>query len=373
MAFDLSEFERRHDFDLATQAIGSIRCGTLKAGMLSVVQKLLQTPNVGALIISRQVLGMVGSKNARATDDAETQKVTLTAEDVQQITEDEVETFAGEFVAHNEWLLQSHNDGEKQINAKGKGDNEASSDYLVRVLRLYLDERDRRLKKMLEPLSERSATSQFAAQVKKLMEPLSSRFLPRAFSDSTLESLRRNFSLSDQLQDTINAFNKRTLDYEIARSAIEPAQTQIPELLIQKNPLSETTEHLSGLRSMASKSTELLNGLNATAVNMQVDFQNNARSTKLYAQVAIGIAVLSFIASSFFSWMSYRQSEKSDTQSEIFKTAMHNLIAAQEKDRAVLVRALKETRQSSQVKSETSRQSSIIYPKGRGSGGKATP
>lgn len=405
MALDLSKFERRHDFDLVTQALGTIRCGTLKAGMLSAVAKLFKNPDEDTVVLSRQILGMVGKRGAYSPGDAESEEASLTDEDIQHVTDGEVETFALEFVAHNNWLLHSYDDESRQVstNEKGekvvssspkiagvpKGENERSSQYLIRVLRNYFEDQGNRLKKMLEPVSGLLASNAFAEQYKKFVEPLSSRLASGLFNNSALEALRRNFSMADQLQDTIKAFKQNTIDHEIACATIEPELTPlrhftIPEIKIPENPLIETNKRLGSMldqvgemRSLAAQSAELIANMNRTALQMQASFISNARSTQKFALVAIGIAVLSLMVSSLFSWLSYsdgkQQAENSDAQIKLFQAEVRNLIAAQEKDRAVLVSALKEARQSSKAKPEASSQSSVSAPKGQGSGSKAAP
>lgn len=405
MALDLSKFERRHDFDLVTQALGTIRCGTLKAGMLSTVAKLFKNPDEDAVVLSRQILGMVSIRGAHSTGDAESEEASLTDEDIQQVTDGEVETFALEFVAHNDWLLHSYDDESRQVstNEKGekvvsyspkiadfpKGENERSSQYLIRVLRHYFEDQGNRLKKMLEPVSGLLASNAFAEQYKKLVEPLSSRLASGLFNNSALEALRRNFSMSDQLQDTIKAFKQNTIDREIARATIEPElkplrHFTIPEITIPENPLIETNKRLGSMldqigemRSLAAQSAELIANMNRTALQMQASFISNARSTQKFAQVAIGIAVLSLVFSSVFSWLSYgdgkQQSERNEGQINLFQNEIRNLIAAQERDRAVLVNTLKEAHQSPLTNPEISNHPSVAQPKARGTRTKVAP
>lgn len=373
MALDLSKFKRRHDFDLVTHALGTIQCGTLKFKALSTVAKILTNPDSDASVLSRQIFSMVGQKGAQPTGSADSQDNVLSDEDIQQILDDEIETFARDFVAHNDWLLHSYDDESRQesTNEKGekvtsfspkiadfpKGEGERSSQYLIRILRRYFEDQGNRLKKMLEPMSGLLASNSLAEQYKKFAEPISSHLSTGIFSDSARESLLQNFSMSDQLQDTIKAFKRNTFDLEIARGSIKPDLLQIRPLPILDSPLIETNRRLGMLldqmqemRPLVAQSAELIGNMNDTALKMQASFMVNARSTRWYALIAIGIAVLSLVVSSIFSWLSFsngkQQSEKSDAQIRLFQTEIRNLIAAQEKDRAVLVSALKEARQS---------------------------
>lgn len=381
MALDLSKLGRMHDFTLVTGALGEIRCGTLNLKKISTVGKMANAPDVNGVAFSRQVLGMVSTRRVGAEgegeDGAEAKEATLTDDEIRLITDEEVETFAKEFVAHNAWILRSHENGKRQIGTSEKSDSvdpltqkiidyekrgdETSSDYFVRVLRHYLDEQSQRLKKMMEPLSERLATNLFEEQMKKIMEPLSSRMATSMFKDSTLESLRGNFSLSDQLQETIKAFNQSTLDASMSSVTFEPTTVHMRDLRIPENPVFETNrqlngvlEHIENIRPIVVQSAELIGNMNDTALRMQADFMSNARSTQKYAWVAIGIAVVSLVVSSFFSWLSYNDAKqvaaRNDAQLELFQQEIRNLIVAQEKDRVVLVNTLNNPRQHQQSK-----------------------
>ena len=374
MVLDLSKFERRHDFDLETRSHGIIRCGSLKISTLSATAtaKALADPNGNALSQCRNILQMVGKKTIISTDNLESSEVGISDDDIQQITDEEIETFSKNFVSHNDWLLHSYDDANRPdsncpedgstVSSRtvaddlAKGDGERNSDYLIRVLHRYFEAQGERLKKMLEPLSRRMTSGAFAAQIKKLTEPLSVKLARSGFDPSTLESLRRNLSISDQLKDTLRAIEKSTVAREILS---EPARLGIPPLRpidFPENPIVETNRRLGGMldqigemRALAARCAELIDSMNQTALKMQANFINNARSTQKTALVAIGIAVLSLLTSSLFSWLSYsdgkEQAEKNNSQIKLYQAEVAKLIDAQDKDRAVLVDALKKSYQ----------------------------
>lgn len=374
MNLDLSSFGRRHDFSLATEAFGTIQCGSLSLKMLADVEKCVKKPDGDAAYIARQILGMVGRKATLGEGDTEQQENNLTAGDIRQVSDLEIEKFAQEFVTHNEWLKHYYDDESRRISANEngervtsygpkvadipKGENETASQYLIRVVDSYFEGQRDRIKDLLG--SHSSASSRLVEEYKKLVEPLSTRLGKGIFNDSALESMRRNLSMSDQLQDTIKAFKQGTLDHEIARASIEPELLQIRQLRIPDNPIIETNRRLAAvldqmqeMRPLVAQSAELIGNMNDTALKMQASFMANARSTQWYAMTAIVIAALGLVASSIFSWLSYtdgnQQSEKSAAQTKLFQTGIQNLIAAQDRDRAALVSALKEARQSTQV------------------------
>lgn len=395
---DLSKFERRHDFDLVTQALGTVRCGTLTAGMLSELAKPLKKQDEEALVLSRKILGMVGSREILPSGDSKAQAAGLANEDIQKITNDEVETFSWDFVVHNDWLLHSYDGVPREIttNEKGekrvtytpkvsefpKNEGESNSQYLIRVLHRYLDEQSKRMKKILEPAL--LASGGIVEQYKKLKEAFP-RLLGNGFAGSSaIEALRKNISLSDQLQDTIKAFKQNTIDQELARIKIEHEPIPLQPLRIPENPIVETNKRLGNLldqmgemRVLAAKSAELIGSLNQTALKMQAAFLGNARSTQRSALIAIGLAVLSLLVSSCFSWLSYHdgieQSKKNDAQIKLFQDEVRNLITAQEKDRAVLVNALKNLSSAGQAKPDAHKQPSKATQQGPDTKGNVTP
>ena len=370
MVLDLSKLERRHDFDLETHSLGKIRCGTLKVSTFSATAKSLADPNGAALPQCRNILQMLGKKIDSPAGNQQPSEMALSDDDVRQITDDEVEIFSKEFVSHNDWLLHSSDDAKGQdgnnqeneasvsrrpeVDDRAKGDGERNSEYLIRVLHRYFEAQGERLKKILEPLAN-GAT--IVGHLKKLTEPLSSRLASSAFDASTLESLRRNLSISDQLKDTLRAFEKNTIAREVFPDSSRLEVQVPPSIHLVENPLVETNRRLGSMldqigemRTLAAQSAELIANMNQTALQMQANFINNARSTQRSALFAIWIAVLSLVTASGFSWLSYSdgkdQSEKNNSQISLYQAEVAKLISAQEKDRAVLVGALKASHQT---------------------------
>ena len=224
---DLNKFDRRHDFDLETQSLGKIRCGTLKVSTLSATAKSLVNPNDDALLQCRNILQRVGKRIVLSGDNQHVDETALSDDDIRQVTDEEVEFFSKEFVSHNDWLLRSRenmNDSEGSNEDKKSGPEasdltqsgmETNSEYLIRILYRYFEDQGARLKKMLEPLSKGVASFSINEQIKQLMEPLSAKLSSGVFDASTLESLRQNLSLSDQLKDSLRAFEKNTVAREL--------------------------------------------------------------------------------------------------------------------------------------------------------------
>lgn len=379
MTLNLDKLVRMNDFALMTEAFGEIRCTTLNLKDLSAVGKMANIPDINGFEFSRKVLGMVSTKRAdtEGRGGTEAKGVALTDNEIRLISDEEVETFAKEFVAHNGWLLRSGENRRRQATMREKsgrddifsqktinpekGNAETSSDYLVRVLVRYLDEQSQHVKEMMEPLSGWLAANPFGEQMKKMTESLSSRMATSMFKDSTLESLRANVSLSDQLQDTIKAFDQSKLNAGITNATFERTPIYMRDIRIPENPVLETNrqisgvlEHIENIGPIVVQSAELIGNMNDTALRMQADFMRNAHSTHKYAWIAIVIAVVSLMASSFFSWLSYDDAKqvaaRNDIQLKLFQQETRSLIAAQEKDRAALVSVLNNLLQHQQSK-----------------------
>lgn len=372
MPLDISKLERMHDFSFITEVFGEVRCGSVSAGALIDLEKTLNETETTGRVFSRKLLGMVGKRATPVGDlkSGEAQWELLSEGEVSSVTDSELEVFSKGFVAHNEWLLQSYaNSREMHANESGeatgsdttkivnfpKEDGESNVDYLLRVFRFYIEEQGRRLNAILSPSASLLAASQFAERWADAIKPLSS-WNKGIFKDSTLDSLRLNLGLSDQLRDTIQMFNKSALDSDsfVAKPGLEI--TRAPVFKLPENPIVETNrrlnrvlEHIEGIRPVVSQSAELIGNMNDTALRMQADFMRNARSGQRYASVAIVIAVLSLVTSSFFSWLSYidgkESAKKNDEQMRVFQEEIRSLVAAQEKERVVLVNALNGTKQ----------------------------
>jgi hypothetical protein len=382
MALNLDKLARINDFILMTKALGEIRCATLNLRNLSTVEEMAKSPNVDGRIFSRKVIGMVSTKrtDVQGLNGTEIKEMALTDNEIQLISNEEVETFASEFVAHNRWLLHSGENKKRQTTMREKsgstdtlspktigpekGNDETSSDYLVRVLIHYLDEQSQQLKRMTEP-PEWLAANPFEEQMKKILGPIADRVTTSIFNDSTMMSLRENFSLSDQLQETIRAFDKSTFDRSLVNARLKQPPISMRDIKVPENPILETNrqlngvlEHIENIRPIAVQSAELIRNMNDTALQMQADFMRNARSTQKYAGIAIMIAVASLLISSFFSWLGYEDAKQAAVQNDIqlksFQQEIRNLIAAQEKDRIALLSTLNNQLRNNQIQYQQS-------------------
>lgn len=187
MAIDLSSLSRMHDFYLKTSAFGQVFCGAVNDKMLSKLNDTLHRFDVDGFAFARQVLQFVCKKVVPGdTNHALPTEEALTVEEISQITDEDLEDFANEFIAHNVWLLRSYKEGDRQITTNGKGERvvlyqpqrvqlpkdegEKNNNYLVRVFRHYFTQRNERETKRMRGTSSKTTVGRFAEADRHLAE-----------------------------------------------------------------------------------------------------------------------------------------------------------------------------------------------------------
>jgi hypothetical protein len=144
---------------------------------------MLDVPDVNSMGFVRQLMRLVCKRPSElpSGDDLKVQSDGLTDEETNQISENEVESFAKEFIAHNIWLLVSYEDRERIVEHNENGEKvvsyrpkeidlpkeaaESHCDYLRRVLSHYFALKREKSKKTTE-----TATGRMAAGLNKFIE-----------------------------------------------------------------------------------------------------------------------------------------------------------------------------------------------------------
>ncbi|MFA7404908.1 MAG: hypothetical protein WC007_13015, partial [Pelobacteraceae bacterium] len=171
------------NFDFYTNIFGLLSTGSVNSSIQPLLAKMLDVPDVNSLVFVRQLMRLVCKRPSelQSGDDLKAQYDGLTDEETNQISEEEVESFAKEFIAHNVWLLVSYEDRErivehnensekvvsyrpKQIDLP-KEDAESNCDYLMRVFSHYFALKREKGKKTTE-----TATGRMAAGLNKFIE-----------------------------------------------------------------------------------------------------------------------------------------------------------------------------------------------------------
>ena len=323
MTFDFSKLTQRHIFNLETDTLGTIQCSSLKAGMLSNVEKDFNATEKDSIVIARRLLREVGRhiKEGERKEDGkvkdETESAPLTDDDVNGLSVEEIEIFAREFVAHNEWLKKTYEGTHRSVTTNKKGENdvtiqsmpvdlpnenaECHSDYLVRVLRGYLDEQVKRNKRLLKHFTDSNFNN--------------------IFSNATEDLLKKHVSLSNQLATTLQSLRSGTTEPYLG-SLAEPIHVGINKIPTPpENPVYETNrrlgdvlDHAEELRPIILQSAELFRNMSDTALLMHADFNRSARKSLNVSILVACIATVSLVVTALYSWWSYEQSTVQEAQ-----------------------------------------------------------
>ena len=320
MAFDISKFARPN-FNLETDSLGTIQCGSLTVGMFSKIQKELKVDNIDSIVFTRKLLHEVGQHTNKGLrqedrkDKDEIESVPLGDVDINCLADEEIETFAREFIAHNDWLLNTFEAAQHSVTTGEKGENfvsiqpipidlpkedtERDSDYLVRVLCRYLDEQ--------------------ADRTKRMWRPFSGSLFRNTFSNATEDLLKKHVSLSDQLGETLRGLAPELRPH--LDSIIEPRYMDIEVPTLPEDPGHETNrrlgdvlDHAEELRPIILQSAELFRSMSDTALQMQVDFNRSARQSLFVSFLVACIATSSLVVTAVYSWWSYENISVKDTQ-----------------------------------------------------------
>ncbi len=310
---DISELTKRHVFSFETESLGTVRCGFLAVGMLPSIENVLKAKELDAVSFARQLLTRIGHRVTVLDGDEagngtdQTDHSMLSEEDTHYISDDEIEVFSREFVAHNDWLLTSfedtqrsdtkNSDGESIASVQTAPDNllkdesERDSDYLIRIVRHYLDEQAERINRMFGSNST----------------PL----IRSALSRPTNDLLKKHFSLSDQLGTALRGLSNGPTEPHVGGIA----ELERPDLTLPENPIRETNRHLGDvvghaeeLRAIVFQCAELFRSMSDSALHMHADFNKSAKRSTAVSLLVASIAVASLFVTAMYSWWSYGES-----------------------------------------------------------------
>lgn len=379
MALDISKLARLSEFSLELTSLGTVRCLSLNTNHISKASKNLDSPNIHSSDFVRWLFGEIARRPVEAlADEANlTDTSCLTAEELNSVMNEELEEIADKLIQNNKYFLKTHKSSDLV-----KSVDESACDFLVRAFRHH------------------------AAEQKAQWERLRGHLSSSLFTGKTLEAMQRNFGLSNQLQDTIDKYARgssgverilaeekdkwecmnQSISQSLAGSAVLDAMQRIsaaeanikeprldglnyrtPEIHIPKNPIHETNEKLGNvvkkiedLRPMAAQAAELIHSMNDTALRMQADYIENAKSAGRLTRIAIWIAAVSLLMSaiglgisSFFSYQSYVDgrvaNEKSEAQAKAFKDEIRDLATAYREGQAAFIKTIGKTSRVSEA------------------------
>ena len=266
-----------HDFDIETEALGQVHCGSLNDKMSSTLTKTLMVSDVDSFNFARKVLSLVGYKtvNRGGQEDSRVQKEErFTNEEISKITDAEVEIFAREFITHNRWLLHSYKDDERQVIRNEeedvshtsitidlpKGKAEGSTNYLVRLYRNYFSVQNELLEKLTKSEANRYRIENSATAVmERIMKQ--DQDLMRAIDPFKDTSVRRyieekvaSVAISTQFKHEQDLFRAAASQFEIEKRYLAEisASTMLVKEIYQNEALIRETALVHAQRETMS-------------------------------------------------------------------------------------------------------------------------
>ena len=385
MALNLRDLARMGEFNFELASLGTVRCLCLNANYISQVNKKLGSSGVQSLDVVRWLFGemVLRPVEGRADEADLTDAPSLTAVELDSVTNEELEEFAGKLILKNKYLLKTHKSNDIE-----RSTDESACDFLVRAFRHHAAEQKTQWERMTEPLAKSlfasttldamqrnlGLSTQFQDTIDKYasgysrvermlaeekdkwekMTKLASQSFP---ASAAMEAMQRNHGALDQLRDAVgkHALDLPNMSSKFAEPSSDVPNFRVPEIHIPKNPIHDTNAMLEGvvrqieeLRPVAAQAAQIIRSMNDTALRMQADYIENAKTSGRQTRIAIWIAAVSLAVSSFFSYQTYADakdsSEKNDAQIKAFQSEIRELAAAQREDRAAVVKAIVDTR-----------------------------
>lgn len=395
MALNIRDLVRMCEFSLELQSLGTVRCISLNADHFSQANKKLASSGVQSLDFVRWVLGEIVRRpvGGRVDEDDAIEGASLTTEELSSVTDEDLEEFADKLTQKNRYLLKTHkgSDIERLV-------DEPACDFLVRAFRHYAAEQKTQWERMIEPVSKslftsatvaamqrnlglssqfqdtidkytrgHSAVEQMLSEEKNKWERMTQSVSKSLSASAAVEAIQCNHGALDQFRDGIekHAIDLPKAATSFAEPRVDVLNSRMLELHIQKNPIHDTNEMLESvvrqiddLRPMAAQAAQIIRSMNDTALGMQADYIENAKTAGRQTRNAIWIAAVSLLVSaiglaisSFFSYQSYvdvkESGVKSEAQIKAFQNEIRDLATAQYEERAFLVKAIVDARRVS--------------------------
>lgn len=358
MAFDLNKLARAAEFSMSLGSLGLVRCKSLTSSLMSEARQRLKAPDTDGRELARWLLGELAMRPT-VQDFKEADPIegdSLTAEQVASVTDPELESFSENVLRKNLYLTRAHG-SEEPLRVEGQ----LACDFLAQAIvhrgKEEKAQMDRLIQSAAKPLFAEStlesikrsltASNQFEALIKQYS------------GGSALGSIRESIAATQQ----INVGKKYAEEAKLAERVLsqprhEPQILNVPPMHFPKNPIHETNqilENLTGqiedMRPLVAQGAELIRSMNETALRMQGDYVANAAKSNEQTRKAMRVAVLTLIvsavalmASSFFSYLSYADGKTnaliSKQQGDVFEKLTKDLMAAQYEDRAALNKVL---------------------------------
>ncbi len=391
MALDISKLVRMNEFSLKLESLGTVRCLSLNTDHISQANKKNGSSVIGSHDFVRWLFGEIARRPVEGSSDKDdpSEGVNLTPEELDLVTDGELEEFSEKLIQKNKYLFNTYkgSDIERSV-------DETACDFLVRAFRHHASEQKAQWERMTEPLSKslfasstveamqrnlglstqfqdtidkyaraHSGVEQIFAEKNNEWEKMTNLASQPSSASAAIEAMQRNHDALDQLRDAVgkHAFDLPNTATSFAGPNLEILNSRMPELHIPKNPIHETNEKLGrvvkqieDLQPMTAQAAQLIRSMNDTALRMQADYIENARAAGRQTKIAIWIAAISLLVSavglvlsSYFSYQSYVDAKASDVQSnaqiKAFQSEIRELIAAQREERVAILKSVNAT------------------------------
>lgn len=291
----------------------------------------------------------------------------LTMEQVASVTDPELESFSERVLEKNLYLTRVHGS-----DVLRRVEGESACDFLARAIVHRGNEEKAQIDRIIQSATKPIFAESTLESIKRSLTA-SNQFeaLIKQYSGgSALDSIRESIAAANQI-DVLGkkyAEEAKLTEKALFQPRHEPQILNVPPMHFSKNPIHETnqilenlTGQIEGMRPLVAQGAELIRSMNDTALRMQADYIGNAERTDRQTKNAIRVAVSSLIvsafglvASSWFSYQSYSDAKASDikaeTQTKVFKEGIDTLVKEQRLEQAALLKSLEANRSTSSSK-----------------------
>ncbi|WP_036860022.1 hypothetical protein [Porticoccus hydrocarbonoclasticus] len=312
MALDLDKLIKAHQFRLETKSLGELLCHNFSLSAMSEAGKwLVDNENKDSVEFARYLTTLL----CQPVEKEEEKGYRINKDQAELLTQSELEDFSRLFIDKNKYLLEDQDkqetirekddDGKVVVFFKNhiadellKNNDESETDYLLRVVDIYIKQSNKRTKKLFE-----SATKGL-------------------FSSTTLGLLEENQRISNSL----------------GSSLIHHEPFKLPE--IPENPVFETNRQLASFGKELNEVAALIKNMNDLGVRMAMDSAAATARTKFWNNVMLVLGLITLGVTAIFSYLSYASSNDASSQVEDLLVEQNTLLKTQEENQKELIKAI---------------------------------